>query len=73
MYLLYVQGSQAEGDNIEKTWWREWSNRQDSKMVPGKCWTYLSLNDAALRCTVLHLNALHSTVLECTEECCAEV
>ena len=34
IYLL--KGSQAEGDNIEKTWWREWSNRQDSRMVPGE-------------------------------------
>ena len=60
MYVLYIQGSQAEGDNIEKTWWREWSNRQDSKMVPGKYWMYVAVDDATLRCT-----ALHSAVLKC--------
>ena len=56
MYVLYVlheQGSQAEGDNIEKTWWREWSNRQDSKMVPGKYGMYVALHDVALHSTVL--------------------
>jgi predicted patatin/cPLA2 family phospholipase len=33
--VVRLKGSQAEGDNIEKTWWREWSNRQNSRLIPG--------------------------------------
>jgi hypothetical protein len=33
--VVRLKGTQAEGDNIEKTWWREWSNKRDSTLVPG--------------------------------------
>eukprot|EP01038_Epipyxis_sp_PR26KG_P008189 gene8189-11078_t len=33
--VIRLKGSQASGDNIAKTWWREYTSRSDSKLLPG--------------------------------------
>jgi hypothetical protein len=71
--LCILKGSQAEGDNIEKTWWREWSNRQESRMVQGVCvcvcecvwqsvYAYLSTCLSVCVCNIWFLHALTSKI-----------
>jgi hypothetical protein len=55
--LCILKGSQAEGDNIEKTWWREWSNRQESRMVQG-----VSVYLCVCVCNIWFLHALTSKI-----------